>query len=568
METAAPETFTPEERALLSRYFTNLDGPVFALVNLPEVVKGALFARYSRSAKSLRRLFLDEFVEELDVTGDTSLDATVGLRRAEQLYERVFSEYGDDSVAQLGGVHLACEQSSNLLTKVLERGRLMSYLEQSTRYIPYDTRLWTGHYRYIREPSILDSPLGARYVGEMDRMFDIYGELLPELQAHVHRESPAPEGVSPLAHRQAVRARCLDALRGLLPAGSLSNVGIYGSGQSYEMLLLRMRANPLPEARRYAEMMLEELRKVIPSFLTRVDRPERGGAWSEYMRRTAESTEVAVESLWPVEAPAPGTSVRLTDFDPDGEDKVLAAICYPHTNLSDAELASRVRALGDGERAGLLRAYVGERLNRRHRPGRAFERTEYRFDIVADYGAFRDLQRHRLLSLEWQQLGTDLGYEVPDLVEEAGLAERYSESLERSRGLHDALVQYFPEQSGYAVALAYNVRFTMQMNAREAMHVIELRSTPQGHPAYRRVAQEMHRLIADEAGHRAIAATMSFVEHGDTELGRLDAEERAATRSTLRAVGGDRARRTPAGGSPGKGPSKPRNRGQGPRRSP
>src|ERR1039458_7922519 len=201
MSIAGVEQFTAGERELLGRYFTNLDGPVFALVNLPEVVKGALFARYSRSAKSLRRLFLDEFVEELDVTGDTSLDATVGLRRAEQLYERVFSEYGDDSVAQLGGVHLACEQSSNLLTKVLERGRLMSYPQQSPRYIPYDTRLGTGHYRYIREPSILDSPLGARYVGEMDRMFDIYGELLPELQAHVHRESPAPEGGSTLVHR-------------------------------------------------------------------------------------------------------------------------------------------------------------------------------------------------------------------------------------------------------------------------------------------------------------------------------------------------------------------------------
>ncbi len=211
MSLIAPESFTEDERTLLSRYFTNLDGPVFALINLPEVVKGALFARYSRSSKSLRRLFLDEFVEDLDVSGDTSLDATVGLRRAEQLYERVFSEYGDDSVAQLGGVHLACEQSSNLLTKVLERGRLMSYLEQSTRYIPYDTRLSTGHYRYIREPSILESPLGARYVGEMDRMFDTYGELLPALQAFVsHRtpgglgglgDGPPPGGASHLPRR-------------------------------------------------------------------------------------------------------------------------------------------------------------------------------------------------------------------------------------------------------------------------------------------------------------------------------------------------------------------------------
>ncbi|MGO9197810.1 MAG: FAD-dependent thymidylate synthase [Acidimicrobiales bacterium] len=531
MSLTTPETFKAEERELLSRYFTNLDGPVFALVNLPEVVKGALFARYSRSPKSLRRLFLDEFVGDLDVTGDTSLDATVGLKRAEELYERVFSEYGDDSVAQLGGVHLACEQSSNLLTKVLERGRLMAYLEQSTRYIPYDNRLDNGHYRYIRDPVILDSPLGARYVGEMDRMFDTYGELLPVLQEFVQRRSPIADGVSAFAHRAAVRATCLDALRGLLPAGCLSNVGIYGSGQGYEQLLLRMRAHPLPEARYYAELMIEELRKVIPSFLTRLERAERGGVWVDYLRQNDEATSRVVDALWPRGVPQPGTSVRLTSYDPDGEDRVLAAICYEHSNLPEAELLVRVAQLSAEERSRLLGAYVGERGNRRHHPGRAYEATSYRFDVVCDYGAFRDLQRHRLLTIEWQPLGTDLGYEVPELIGEAGLADRYVESLERSRALHDSLARYFPEQCAYAVALAYNVRFYMEMNAREAMHLIELRSTPQGHPAYRRVATDMYRLIAEEAGHRDIAASMSFVDLGVTDLGRLDAEQRAEARA-------------------------------------
>src|SRR5271167_3394667 len=178
----ADETFTDDEAEIRRRYVTNLEGPVFALVNLPEVVKGALFARYSRSPKSLRRLFLDEFVGDLDVSGDLGVDATVGVRRAEELYEKVFFEYGDDSVAQLGGVHLACEQASNVLTKVLEWGRLMAYLEQSTRYVVYDSRLATGHYRYYRDPDVLDSPLGARFVGDMDRMFDTYATLLPELQ--------------------------------------------------------------------------------------------------------------------------------------------------------------------------------------------------------------------------------------------------------------------------------------------------------------------------------------------------------------------------------------------------
>ena len=530
MSIAGAETFTAEEREVLGRYFTNLDGPVFALVNLPEVVKGALFARYSRSPKSLRRLFLDEFFEELDVAGDTSLDASVGLRRAEQLYARVFSEYGDDSVAQLGAVHLACEQSSNLLTKILERGRLMSYLEQSTRYIPYDSRLPSGHYRYHRDQAVLESPLGARYVGEMDRMFDTYRELLPVLQAFVMRANPRHGGVSELAHRQAVRASCLDALRGLLPAGSLSNVGIFGSGQGFEQLLLRMRANPLPEARRYAELILVELRKVIPSFLTRIDKPDRGGVWVEYLEQRREAMEAAVRELWPVEAPAPGTSVRLTDFDPAGEDKVLVAMCYPYLNVAEEEVRRRVATLDPEARQAIIEAYVGERSNRRHRPGRAFEATSYRFDIVADYGAFRDLQRHRLLTVEWQPLSTDLGFEVPALVEEAGMSERYLESLERSKSLHDALAPYFPDQSGYAVALAFNIRFVLQLNAREAMHVLELRSGPQGHPSYRRIAQEMHRLINEVAGHRAIANAMSFVDHSDTGLGRLEAEQRSEAR--------------------------------------
>jgi thymidylate synthase ThyX len=530
----ATEPFSAAEREILRRYVTNLDGPVFALVNLPEVVKGALFARYSRSDKSLRRLFLDEFVEELDITGDTSLDATVGLRRAEELYERVFGDYGDDSVAQLGGVHLACEQASNVLTKVLERSRLMSYLEQSTRYVPYDSRLSTGHYRYYRDPQLLDSPYGARYVGDMDRMFDTYAVLLTKLQPYLASVYPKTEAVTDYAYRQSIRARALDALRGLLPAGALSNVGIYGSGQSFELLLLRMRAHGLPEVRDYAALMLAELRKVIPSFLTRIDRPDRGGAWSRYLAERADETAALVAELMAdgeIDDGQPrDPSVTLVDYDPEGEEKVLVAICYPHARVSEAAVIERIRRLGEHERAALIGAYVGARENRRHRPGRALERTSYRFDIVSDYGAFRDLQRHRMLTVEWQPLTTTLGYSVPELVREAGLEAPFVESLERSEALADALSTSFPEQSAYAIALAFNIRYSMQLSAREAMHVIELRSGPQGHPSYRVIAQEMHRLIKDQAGHRAIAEAMTFADLSDVGLGRLAAEEQRARR--------------------------------------
>src|SRR5688572_12039815 len=323
-----PEDFTREESDVLRRYFTNLDGPVFALVNLPEVVKGALFARYSRSAKSLRRLFLDEFVNDLDIEGDESIDATVGLSRAEELYEKVFVEYGDDSVAQLGGVHLACEQASNLLTKVLEWGRLMSYLEQSTRYIAYDARLG-GRYRFHRDPAVLASRFGTRYVGDMDRLFDAYSIALASVTDHVRATIERHPDDSDFVFRQATRAKALDAVRGMLPAASLSNLGIYASGQAFEALLLRMRAHPLPEARDYAELMLHELRKVIPSFLRRVDVAERGGRWSAYLATTRERTAELVESLFGTESPVPADTVTLVDWDPDAEHKLLAAICYP-----------------------------------------------------------------------------------------------------------------------------------------------------------------------------------------------------------------------------------------------
>jgi thymidylate synthase ThyX len=530
------EEFTPDEADVLRRYFTNLDQPVFALVNLPEVVKGALFARYSRSPKSLRRLFLDEFVGDLDITGDVSLDATVGMQRAEELYKRVFLEYGDDSVAQLGGVHLACEQASNILTKVLEWGRLMSYLEQSTRYVTYDSRLG-GRYRYYRDPDVLNSSLGLRYVGDLDRLFDAYAEMTTTMVDHFRTSYPRQPGDSDFIHRQAVRAKALDAVRGVLPAASLSNVGIYGTGQAYEALLLRMRSHALPEARSYADLMLAELRKVIPSFLTRVDLPDRGVLASEYLAANQARMGEVAGGLFPSDdattsaVPLHDAAVQLIDWDPDGELKAIAAMLYPYTDRPEHQIQERVRAMTVAERVEVVRAYVGDRNNRRHRPGRAFERTDYRFDVLADYGAFRDLQRHRMLTIDWQQLTPRHGYTRPDAVVSAGLADTFDECMDRSADLYGAMSDSFPRQAPYALSLAHRIRFVMQMNAREAMHVIELRTTPQGHPAYRAVAQQMHQLIAEKAGHRALAEAMTFVDHsGEPELERLDSERRAEQR--------------------------------------
>ncbi|HYF46714.1 MAG TPA: FAD-dependent thymidylate synthase [Acidimicrobiales bacterium] len=482
MSVYVAEEFTSDEEDILRRYFTNLDRPVFALVNLPEVVKGALFARYSRSPKSLRRLFLDEFVGDLDITGDQTVDATVGLSRAEELYQTVFYDYGDDSVAQLGGVHLACEQASNILTKVLEWGRLMAYLEQSTRYIAYDARIG-GRFRYYRDPEVLQSNHGTRYVGDMDRLFDTYAELVPTLGDYFREHIPKDPADSDFVYRTSIRAKAFDALRGILPAASLSNVGIYGTGQAYEQLLLRMRAHPLPEARAYAQMMLVELRKVIPSFLRRVDVPDRGVAWSNYLAENRMAMEEMAAKVFPTESTADREpSVTLVDFDPDAEVKVVASMLYAYTDRPEVEIEDRVRSMSTEERLAVVRAYCGDRTNRRHKPGRALERAFYRFDVLTDYGAFRDLQRHRMLTIEWQRLTPRHGFTRPESVDAAGMAERFDEAMERSEALYEALEPEFPEQASYAVALAYRIRFSMHLNARAAMHLIELRSTPRATP--------------------------------------------------------------------------------------
>jgi thymidylate synthase ThyX len=534
------ETFTAEERAALAPYFTDLDGPVFALVNLPEVVKGALFARYSRSPKSLRRLFLDEFLrgEGVAAVGVAAAGVVAAAggevaesarQRAEQLYERVFVEYGDDSVAQLGGVHLACEGASNILTKVLEWGRLMAYLEQSTRYVPYDDRP-RGRYRY-HVPAELTGEIRERYVATLDRAFETYAQWLPRMYDFYAVRFPRGAGDSEAVYRSTIRAKALDTLRGLLPAATISNVGIYATGQAYEQLLLRMRAHPLAEVRAYADLMLTELRKVIPAFLRRVDVLERGGVWSRYLAESRDAVAgVAAHLLAGLEG-KPRAEVTLTDFDPDGELKVVAAALYAVSQLPDDQLVEVARGLSVEARTAALRAYAGKRTNRRHRPGRAFERTAYRFDVLTDYGAFRDLQRHRLLTLEWQRLSPRHGYAVPEAVDEAGAGPDWRRAMAESASLHDTIAGAgLDEVAPYAVSMAYRVRFYMDMNAREAMHVIELRTTPQGHPAYRRVCQAMHRLIAEAAGHRAIAAAMTFADHSAVELERLESERSAERR--------------------------------------
>jgi thymidylate synthase ThyX len=514
------ESFTEEEQALLAPHFTNLDRPVFALTNLPETVKGALFARYSRWGGTLRRLYLDEFAAEVPEAG-RPFDGAEG-ERAAGLYERVFIGFGDDSIAQVGGAHLGCEWVSNVLTKVLQRGRLAAYLEQSTRYIPYDQPVEPGGgYRYYS-----DTDLGAEYATAMDSIFAGYSEGLERVLDWA--EQRWPRGEEPeRAWRSSIRAKALDLMRGLLPASTLSHVGIFASGQAYEQLLLRLFASPLPEARAFGEMILEELGQVIPSFVARVGRPDRGGEWIAYLRSRREATERAVARLGLDRRDgADVPSVELTHVD-GSEADLLAASLYESAGRGEAEIRRRVDALDPIERAELIAELVGERANRRHRPGRGWEAVRYRFEIVSDYGGFRDLQRHRMLTCQWQRLGPDLGAGVPEEVDDAGAGDLYRRGLETSHAEFDRLeAAGLAEAAPYALCLGYRIRYVLDLNAREAMHLCELRSGREGHPTYRAVAQAMHERIA--AVHPAVAAAMKHVDSStEPRLERILSEIRA-----------------------------------------
>ena len=524
------ESFSDAESELLAPHFTNLDRPVFCLVNLPETIKGAMFARYSRYQGTLRRLYLDEFATDVP-DGGRPFEGAEG-ERAAGLYERVFGGFGDDSIAQLGGAHIACEWVSNVLTKTLQRGRLAAYLEQSTRYIPYDrpidpaTAAGPGRWRYYR-----DAELGDDYAAAMDELFEIYSRSLESVQEWAADRWPRGDSEPEPAWRRSIRAKALDLLRGLLPASTLSHVGIFATGQAYEQMLLRMMASPLPETRDFAAMMLGELRKVIPSFVARVERPDRGGEWIDYLRDRREATERWVARLGLDRRSGPDRpSVELVHVD-GGEEDLLASSLFEQAGTSEEEIRVRIDALDGEERERLFAELAGERRNRRHRPGRGWEAIRYRFEIVSDYGGFRDLQRHRMLTCQWQRLGPDLGAGVPEEVRDAGAGDEYERALEISRAEFDRLeAAGLAEAAPYALCLGYRIRYVLDLNAREAMHVCELRSGREGHPTYRAVAQAMHEQIA--AVHPGVAAAMVHVDtSSEPRLERIMSEIRTHRRS-------------------------------------
>jgi thymidylate synthase ThyX len=514
---------SPEEREVVARYCTNTGGHVFALRNLPEVVKGALFSRYSRTEKTLRRVLLDEFLTS-PLAGEqpASERAEVDAGHAEDFYARILVGYGDDSVAELAGAHLAVEQVSNLAAKALEDSRIgLSPLEKSTRYVRFDRRGPDGNFAYHRGQE-LDHPA---YEPAMDALFHAYSEMVMPLTERVREAHPLEPDETERAWKAATRARALDLLRGLLPAATLTNLGLYGNGRAFEYLLTKLAASDLPECRHLAGEMHVELSQVIPAFVRRALDERYGTPAAAYMAE-ARRRLAALAPRDSEEPACPGPSVRLVDHDPQAERKVVAAALFPHSNLPLAELSGR-----DPDVEAVMRALFAGRGNRRHRVPRALEHASYTFEITANFGAFRDLQRHRMLTQERQFLGTGLGYDVPAGLAEYGLDERFRTAIEQAAEAHRAMVGSMgPALAQYAVPNAFRLRWYFRATLREVYHLCELRTGIQGHPDYRHVAQEMFRRVQEV--HPRLVAGARFVDLGPgDELERRASERRLDQKS-------------------------------------
>ncbi|MDE2019427.1 MAG: FAD-dependent thymidylate synthase [Patescibacteria group bacterium] len=507
-------TVTAAGEALLSKIVTDTKGPVYAFTNESSpLLAAAAMARLSRRGSDLREIYLDEFA----ATGDEG---------AEGLIDRVVTGYGDDSVQQLITVAAVVEDASNLLTKKIEKRRLAAYLEQSTRYIYYDQKNTAGEYKYFT-PRNLPEQIRATYRDSLDRIFTLYSEIVRGTTEYVQKKNPAPTEKSELvAWRGATRAQACDAARPTLPAATKSTVGIVCSSQSLETMVRYLLADPLEESNETGRLLLRETRKVIGAFLKRADLPERGLAWILYLRETKTKLQELVKKFLPTESGDHAKMVRLINCSMKDELDLVPGILFESgSELSEEEIRKEVSAWPPEQKEEVLAAYIGDRLNRRHKPGRALEELHYKWEIVADYGTFRDLQRHRIVDdWEWQNLTAKYGYDVPELITEAGFEPQFRECFAISEQLWKTMADAgFAEEAQYATLFGHKLRYHFIINAREAFHLLELRTSPQGHPGYRKICQEMHRQLS--AVHPRLGAAMKFVNQGgDPPLTRLEAE--------------------------------------------
>jgi len=543
-----PPEFSPDEQQRLAPFFTNLERSTFGL-KLPQEVAGALFSRYSRSAKSLRRIFLDEFLGDAALGLDELLggqtvarDDSAALKKARAFFERVLVGYGDDSVAQLGGAHVACENISNVAAKLLEDARIgIAPLEKSTRYVRFDQKDAAGNYPFHREPKIMGSRHHDAYLAVMNLLFDTYAKQMEPMLDHVAKSLPIEQlevrdpvsgkGLSygeaakderlkrwaETAYRATVRAHACDVLRSYLPAATLTNVGMFGVGQAFEYLASKLYSHELSEAQELGAAMHVELIQLIPSFVKRAQR-------NEYLVATtaaAKALAAHAGALNPVTSNAP---VTLLDYDANAEEKVLAAMLYAQARQPLEQLRKIATALSPTERQNIFQEYFSKRRHRRDKLSRAFENVYYTFDILGNLGLYRDLHRHRILTQERQDFTTAHGYDTPPEIEEGGFKSEFDDCMKRTAELYEQIYADLPGEAQYVVPFAYKIRWYVKLNLREALHMCELRTMPQGHPDYRFICQEMWRKI--QSVHPSLAESGKFMDWQKYRLGRLQSEMR------------------------------------------
>ncbi len=502
---------TDAGKQFLEEAVTESKGDVYAFSDkLSTLTIAAAMARLSRRGDDMRITILDEFAN--------------AVGKDDALLKRVITAFGDDSVQQLVGQHIVVENASNLLTKQLEWGRLAAYLEQSTRYIYFDQKDTDGKFKYYT-PEHLDDLTKTKYNAAMDSIFEAYSTMVRDLTEYLQKNSSTPKDEQDGAWRSAIRAQACDAIRPVLPVATKSTVGIFASGQALEALIMRLRASESREAVATGNAILQEARKVIPTFLERADKPDRGGATTAYLASTRQQVAELSKKYLPDSYGTTDEPVTLQHVWPRNELELVPHMLYESSNLSLEEIEQAVSSWPIDRKMDVFNTYMGERLNRRHRPGRALEQAHYTWDLVCDYGIFRDLQRHRMVDdLQWQQLTPRYGYEVPALVDEAGLTDLFEKCFDLSAKLYSTLqAEGYVYEAQYATLLGHRMRWKVTYNAREAFHFHELRTSPQGHPGYRKLVLQMHEKLAEV--HPMLAEHMRFVNQDeDPELTRLAAE--------------------------------------------
>jgi len=527
------DEFSDSEKEVLAKHFSNVDDSVFALITSKQVDRGALMSRYSRSDKSMRRIFLDEFLQNEN--------------RGEEFYNRVLLEYGDDSVAELGEAQIAIEGLSNIAVKKIEDRRIgLSYLEKSSRYVAWDKKV-NDKYKFFREPEIMNSKFADQYLESCNLDFDVYSKNIQPMISYIQERQPietqkfrnsASQEVpfsgltdeidiksATRIYNATIKAKALDVLRGLLPASTLTNVGITGNGRAFEYLLTILYGSNLEEERTLASKMHRELDVMIKSFVKRAD-DRHGKALQEYhanLRTTA--SDLAKKYLRTKKTKE--FLVELVDWDPTkkAEEKIISAILYDQVQgVSYKMILAEVKKMSPAIRKKIIKSFAQLRQNRRHRPPRAFEMTEYTFDFLTNFGMFRDFHRHRVLTLERQMLTTNHGFSAPPEISALGIEKNFCDCMYKAKEVFDLMQPKISEQAQYVVNFAYNYPYFMRLNLREATHLIELRTVPQGHPDYRKVGQNMFKSI--KKVHPILSQIIKFVDLKEYELERFESEKR------------------------------------------